>query len=55
MKLIFKEYLDIFEKYPKDEYLTREERKERYKLLQEYEKRNYKDEVSIDEFQDFIN
>ena len=55
MKLIFKEYLDIFEKYSKDKYLTREERKERYKLLQEYEKRNYKDEVSIDEFQDFIN
>jgi len=45
MKAIFKEYLDIFEKYPKDKYLTREERKERYKLLQEYEKRNYKDEV----------
>ena len=41
MKLIFKEYLDIFEKYPKDKYLTREERKERYKLLQEYEKKNY--------------
>ena len=55
MKLIFKEYLDIFEKYPKDEYLTREERKERYKLLQEYEKRNYQDEISIDEFQDFIS
>ena len=34
MKIIFKDYLDIFEKYPKDEYLTREERKERYKLLQ---------------------
>ena len=55
MKIIFKDYLDIFEKYPKDEYLTREERKERYKLLQEYEKRNYQDEISIDEFQDFIN
>ena len=55
MKLIFKEYLDIFEKYPKDEYLTREERKERYKLLQEYGKRNYQDEISIDEFQDFIS
>jgi len=27
MKIIFKDYLDIFEKYPKDEYLTREERK----------------------------
>ncbi|WP_228115977.1 hypothetical protein [Fusobacterium pseudoperiodonticum] len=55
MKLIFKEYLDIFEKYPKDKYLTREERKERYKLLQEYEKRNYQDEISTDEFKDFIN
>ena len=55
MKIIFKDYLDIFKKYPKDEYLTREERKERYKLLQEYEKRNYQDEISIDEFQDFIN
>ena len=55
MKLIFKEYLDIFEKYPKDKYLTKEERKERYKLLQEYEKRNYQDEVSTDEFKDFIN
>ena len=55
MKLIFKEYLDIFEKYPKDNYLTREERKERYKLLQEYGKRNYQDEISIDEFQDFIS
>ena len=55
MKLIFKEYLDIFEKYPKDKYLTREERKERYKLLQEYEKINYQDEISVDEFQDFIN
>ena len=55
MKLIFKEYLDIFEKYPKDKYLTREERKERYKLLQEYEKRNYQDEISIDEFKDFIS
>lgn len=55
MKIIFKDYLDIFEKYPKDEYLTREERKERYKLLQEYEKRNYQDEISIDEFQDFIS
>ena len=55
MKLIFKDYLDIFEKYPKDEYLTREERKERYKLLQEYEKRNYQDEISIDEFKDFIS
>ena len=32
MKLIFKEYLDIFEKYSKDKYLTREERKERYNL-----------------------
>ena len=55
MKLIFKEYLDIFEKYPKDKYLTREERKERYKLLQEYEKRNYQDELSTDEFKDFIS
>ena len=55
MKIIFKDYLDIFKKYPKDEYLTREERKERYKLLQEYEKRNYQDEISVDEFQDFIN
>ena len=55
MKVIFKEYLDIFEKYPKDKYLTREERKERYKLLQEYGKRNYQDEISIDEFQDFIS
>ena len=55
MKAIFKDYLDIFEKYPKDKYLTREERKERYKLLQEYEKINYQDEISVDEFQDFIN
>ena len=55
MKLIFKEYSDIFEKYPKDKYLTREERKERYKLLQEYEKRNYQDELSTDEFKDFIS
>lgn len=55
MKLIFKDYLDIFEKYPKDDYLTREERKERYKLLQEYEKRNYQDEISVDEFKDFIS
>ena len=55
MKLIFKDYLDIFEKYPKDDYLTREERKERYKLLQEYEKRNYQDEISTDEFKDFIS
>ena len=55
MKLIFKDYLDIFEKYPKDKYLTREERKERYKLLQEYEKRNYQDEISTDEFKDFIS
>ena len=55
MKIIFKDYLDIFEKYPKDKYLTKEERKERYKLLQEYEKRNYQDKISVDEFQDFIN
>ena len=55
MKIIFKDYLDIFEKYPKDKYLIREERKERYKLLQEYEKRNYQDEISVDELQDFIN
>ena len=55
MKIIFKDYLDIFEKYPKDEYLTKEERKERYKLLQEYEKRNYQDEISIDEFQNFTS
>ena len=55
MKIIFKDYLDIFEKYPKNDYLTREERKERYKLLQEYEKRNYQDEISIDEFKDFIS
>lgn len=54
MKIIFQDYLDIFEKYLKDEYLTREERKERYNLLQEYEKRDYQDEVNIDEFQDFI-
>lgn len=33
MKNIFKDYLDIFEKYLKDEYLIKEERKERYKLL----------------------
>ena len=38
MKIIFKDYLDIFKKYPKDEYLTREERKERYKLLQNMKK-----------------
>ena len=50
MKAIFKEYLDIFEKYPKDKYLTREER---YKLLQEYEKRNYQDEISTDEFESY--
>ena len=50
MKVIFKEYLDIFEKYPKDKYLTREER---YKLLQEYEKRNYQDEISTDEFKSY--
>ncbi|WP_339120465.1 hypothetical protein [Fusobacterium nucleatum] len=55
MKNIFKDYLDIFEKYPEDEYLTKEERKERYKLLQEYEKRNYQDEISIDEFQNFTS
>ena len=55
MKNIFKDYLDIFEKYSKDEYLTKEERKERYKLLQEYEKRNYQDEISIDEFQNFTS
>ena len=55
MKPIFKDYLDIFEKYPKNDYLTREERKERYKLLQEYEKRNYQDEISVDEFKDFIS
>ena len=55
MKNIFKDYLDIFEKYLKDEYLTKEERKERYKLLQEYEKRNYQDEISIDEFQNFTS
>ena len=55
MKIIFKDYLDIFEKYSKDEYLTKEERKERYKLLQEYEKRNYQDEISIDEFQNFTS
>lgn len=55
MKAIFKDYLDIFEKYPKDKYLTREERKERYKLLQEYEKKNYQDEISIDEFQNFTS
>ena len=55
MKPIFKDYLDIFEKYPKDKYLTKEERKERYKLLQEYEKRNYQDEISTDEFKDFIS
>ena len=55
MKAIFKEYLDIFEKYPKDKYLTKEERRERYKLLQEYEKRNYQDEISTDEFKDFIS
>ena len=36
MKLIFKEYLDIFEKYPKDKYLTKEERKEKLlKILKE--------------------
>ena len=50
MKIIFKDYLNIFKKYPKDEYLTREER---YKLLQEYEKRNYQDEISTDEFKSY--
>ena len=55
MKTIFKDYLDIFLKYPKNKYLTTGERKERYKLLQEYEKRNYQDEISIDEFKDFIS
>lgn len=55
MKMIFKDYLDIFLKYPKNKYLTTEERKERYNLLQEYKRRNYDDEVNIDEFQDFIN
>ena len=55
MKMIFKDYLDIFLKYPKKEYLTTKERKERYNLLQEYKRRNYDDEVNIDEFQDFIN
>jgi len=55
MKTIFKDYLDIFLKYPKNEYLTTKERKERYNLLQEYKRRNYDDEVNIDEFQDFIN
>ena len=55
MKMIFKDYLDIFLKYPKNEYLTTKERKERYNLLQEYKRRNYDDEVNIDEFQDFIN
>ena len=53
MKPIFKDYLDIFEKYSKNDYLTREERKERYKLLQEYEKRNYQDEISTDEFKSY--
>ena len=55
MKMIFKDYLDIFLEYPKNEYLTTKERKERYNLLQEYKRRNYDDEVNIDEFQDFIN
>jgi len=55
MKTIFKDYLDIFLEYPKNEYLTTKERKERYNLLQEYKRRNYDDEVNIDEFQDFIN
>ena len=44
MKMIFKDYLDIFLKYPKNEYLTTKERKERYNLLQEYKRRNYDDE-----------
>ena len=33
MKTIFKDYLDIFLKYPKNKYLTTGERKERYNLL----------------------
>ena len=42
MKTIFKDYLDIFLKFSKDRYLTKKQRKERYDLLQEYEKKNFK-------------
>jgi len=36
MKQLLKDYLDIFQSYPKHQYFSKKERKERYQLLEQY-------------------
>lgn len=54
MKQLLKDYLDIFQSYPKNQYFSKKERKERYLLLEKYAKIQYDQLPTINEFQDFF-
>lgn len=54
MKPIFKDYVAIYKKFLPQNYLTREERKQRYDALQKYAQNNY-EIASIEEFTEFMS
>ena len=54
MKEIFQDYLYISEKYPKEKYLTKMERKQRYELLNKWLEGKYENFPNIEEILEFV-
>lgn len=54
MKKMFKDYLAIFNKFPKTAYLTKAQRKERHQALLDFDKATYHDPIGMDELMAFI-
>lgn len=54
MKKLLKDYLKIFETYPKNQYLSKKERQERYRLFQAYGRQTYEQLPNIEEFSRFM-
>lgn len=54
MKQLLKDYFDIFQSYPKHQYFSKKERKERYQLLEQYTRTEYNQVPTINEFKDFV-
>lgn len=49
-----KEYLEIYQKFPLDNYFTKEERKTRHKMLVDWEKLEVQEIPTLDELIEFI-
>lgn len=54
MNIHLKQYLDIYQKFPVNNYLTKEERKNRHKMLVEWRKLEVKEFPTLDELIVFI-